>query len=114
MIFLDNRLFVIRLKAVDTIKCLGFNFIRFHHQFSYKIINFPFCLLENALYDCGYQRINGIKFENYLIKLLEEETLPKNLLKDIIYYYKWAINDPKPFELYNLRKMNLIINKLIE
>ena len=69
---------------------------------------------ENALYDCGYRREIGTKFEDFLNDLLKSDNnLPKNLLKQFVSYYKWVLIDPKVFEVNDLRNINALINKII-
>lgn len=73
--------------------------------------------LENALYCCGYSKPSGVKFEQFLINLIEndlENSLPKKSFKEFILYYKWILHDPKTFRIDDLRAMNYLINKLID
>ena len=82
------------MKAFDTSKHLGrLNF----ESNKIQIFDLFFCK-ENALYCCGYSKPSGVKFEQFLINLIEndlENSLPKKLFKDFILYYKWILHDPK-------------------
>ncbi len=53
---------------------------------------------ENALFDCGYRRSIGTRFEMFLMNIVDNESntkLPKQLLKEFIVYFKWILSDPK-------------------
>ncbi|RNA17412.1 hypothetical protein BpHYR1_026740 [Brachionus plicatilis] len=73
--------------------------------------------LENALFECGYRRQLATKFEDfieYLINLNDDFVLDRNSLQEFNKLFVWAMLDPMKFDNEELRKMNKLINIIIE
>lgn len=72
--------------------------------------------LEYALIEFGYRRPMSMKFEEFVDNLLkiEDDTLPKEMLREFSRFYLWAMLDPMKFDNVELRKLNRLINRIIE
>ncbi len=64
----------------------------------------------------GLKRSSIIKFEDFISNIIElkNNKMPNDFLREFNVLYKWAMIDPLPFTVENLKKVFTLINSIID